>query len=123
MRKFYAVFLAASCVSCTTQGGDPRREHTFNFNDRTITASRTLCLASARMRSKGPAIKRNTKYTLIMSVKGTTSSVWTIKCPPVVAGGDTACRSEQVSPESPLLTAGVGCPGWDSFQLSEDKDP
>jgi hypothetical protein len=117
-RLLLTATLALAVTACATRFQDGNYEKIFTFPNHTVALSHNLCLVSAELKSSGPAIPTLTLHTLMIAAHTTTSLTALVACPPVVAGGKAVCNVLPIGNQAPILTAGVGCGGWDSFNLN-----
>jgi len=110
-----AAFLVTACVTTAGGGADVR---TFDFNRYFITAERMGCsINNAQIVSRDLTIPFYTYHWLTIGVSGTTSAVYAVNCEPVVAGGKAMCTSNSMGMSVAAATAGIGCGGWNQFNM------
>lgn len=111
--------LAISAASCATSFDNGTNEKVFSYPGHSVTMTRSGCdITSVTLRSFGAAIPNTTSGTLMIAAHGTTSFAGAVICPPVVAGGQTLCTVISTAPGAPAESAGIGCGGWDSYNLT-----
>lgn len=115
-----AIAIPAALAGCVAgpQGPGIQGRQTVDVPNFSISFNRALCaINDVEIRSRGPALNTMVK-TLITTVKGRTSGIFLVTCPPVMPGGSAACQITNISTEAPALSAGIGCGGWDAFAFT-----
>jgi len=118
LRFVLSVCATFMMTACATTAGGGRDIKTFDFNRYFVTAERTGCaLNNAQIVSRDLTIPFYTYHTLTIGVNGTTSDVYEVNCEPVMAGGKAMCTSNSMSMTYAAATAGLGCGGWNQFNM------
>lgn len=116
--RIVAAVAALFMTACATTAGGGSAVRTYDFGGYEVVTERAGCsINTAKIHSKGMAIPTYTYHTLTIGAGGATSAIYEVNCEPVFAGGSAMCTSNSMGMTTAAATAGLGCGGWDQFNM------